>query len=52
MIPLALIVLNKLGDRSPKMAFPDRNQPIQTLFFDRPHESLRVRIGIRGADGR
>ena len=33
------------------MPLPQRNQPVETFFLDRPHEPLRVRIRIRGAFG-
>ncbi len=46
MIPLAMVVLDKLSDRSPEVAVPERNQPIQERFLDRPHEILSV---VRGA---
>ena len=28
------------------MLVPDRNQPVQAFFFDRPHETFRVRVRI------
>jgi hypothetical protein len=35
----------KFGDRAPEVAIPDPDNPID--FLDRPHETFRVRIGIR-----
>lgn len=31
---------------------PDRNQPVQVFFFDRPNEAFAYALGIRGARGR
>src|SRR5262252_7265346 len=48
MIPLAMIVRDILGDGSSQMALAERNQAIETFFFDRAHEAFRVGIRIRG----
>jgi len=47
MIPFAMIMRNKLDDCATEMTLADRNQPIQTLFFDRADEAFRV--GVRSA---
>ena len=46
MIPLAVVVRYELRYRSSEMAFPDRNDPVETFFLHRSHEPLRVRIGV------
>src|SRR5688572_13123870 len=43
-----MIMLDKLRDRAPEMALPQRNDSTETLFLDRPNESFGVRIRIRG----
>ena len=40
MIPLAMIVRDILGDGSSQMALAERNQAIETLFFDRGARSV------------
>jgi hypothetical protein len=52
MIPLAVVMLDEFGDGAPKMGLPDRNQPIEALFLNRPYEPLGVCIGVRGSDRR
>jgi hypothetical protein len=42
-------VRHVLGHCTPEMPLAERNQAIQAFFLDRPHESLRVSIRIRGA---
>ena len=50
MIPFAVVVLDVLCDRPPEMPLPDRNQPVQAFFFDRPHEAYRPTCGaLRGS---
>jgi hypothetical protein len=49
MIPFAVIVLNVLRHSTLEMPTSEWNQPVQTFFFDRPHEAFRVRVGIRRA---
>jgi hypothetical protein len=34
MIPLAVVVLDKLPDRPPEVPLSDRHDPIQTFLFD------------------
>jgi len=46
MVPLPMIVLDKLCDRTAKVALPDRNDPIEAFVFDRADEALRVRIRV------
>jgi hypothetical protein len=47
MIPLAMVVLDELRERSSKVALTKQYEPVEALMFDRPHEafSVRVRIG-------
>ncbi|MEP7309199.1 MAG: hypothetical protein ABJA98_27160 [Acidobacteriota bacterium] len=40
MIALAMVVLDVLRHRVPEVPLSERNQPIQTLFFDRTHEAF------------
>jgi hypothetical protein len=42
MIPFAMIMRHKLGDSGSEMALAERNQPIQTLLFDRADEPFGV----------
>jgi hypothetical protein len=49
MIPFAMIVRDELGDRAPDVTLPQRHDPVQTFFLDRPDESFRVGIRRRGA---
>ncbi len=51
MVLFAMIVLDELSDRRPEMPLADRNQPVQTLCCDRPHESFHVGVGIRAGMG-
>ena len=44
-IPLAVIVRDVFGDCASKMPLAERNQPIEALLLDRPHEPLRVAVG-------
>ena len=48
-VPFSVIVRDVLGHRAPEMPISDRNQPVQTLFFDRPNKTFRVGVRIRGA---
>jgi hypothetical protein len=50
-IAFAVIVRDELRDRASEMTFADRNDSIETFFFNRSHEALRVRIRIRRAFG-
>ena len=52
MIPLAVVMLDEFDDGAPKMGPPDRNQPIEAFFLNRPYEPPGVCIGVRGADRR
>jgi hypothetical protein len=45
MIPLALIMGDKLRDGSAKVAFAERNQAIETFLLDRADETFSVSIG-------
>jgi hypothetical protein len=51
-IPFDVVMLDVLRDGATEVPVPDRNQPVQAFFFDRPHEAFRVGVGIRGARGR
>jgi hypothetical protein len=42
MIPFAVIMGDTLRDGSSEVPLPERNQTIQTFFFDRAHEAFRV----------
>jgi hypothetical protein len=46
-IPFGLVVLDVLRDGAPEMPLPDRNQPVEAFFFDRPHEALCMSVRIR-----
>jgi len=39
---------NEFSYRSSEIALPNRNDPIETFFFDGPYEPLRVCIRVRG----
>jgi len=45
-IPFAVVVRDVLGHGAAEVPIPDRNQPVQAFFFDRPHEPFRVRVRI------
>jgi hypothetical protein len=47
MIPFTMVVRDELCDVSPEVRLANRNDPIQTLLFDRRHEPLGVGMGIR-----
>jgi hypothetical protein len=51
MIPLPMVMRNKLGYRSSEMAFSDRNDSLETFLLHRSHESLRVCIRVRSLIG-
>ena len=46
MIPLPVIMLDVRRDRPTQMPFPERDDAVEALFFDRSHESFGVRIRI------
>jgi hypothetical protein len=46
MVPLSMVVRDKLGQRSSQMALTKRNHPVETFFFDRTHEAFGVGIGV------
>jgi hypothetical protein len=47
MIAFAMIVRDELHDEAPEVPLPQRNDPIQALFLDRPDESFCVGIRLR-----
>ncbi len=50
MIPLAVVVLDEFDDGAPKMGLPDRNQPIEAFFLNRPYKPLgvcKLAFGVR-----
>jgi hypothetical protein len=49
MIAFAVVVDHDLRERMPQVPLTDRDETIQALFFDRPDESLRMRVAIRRA---
>ena len=46
-VPLVVIVLQKLVDRVPQRSPPEENHAIQAGFLDRGHKPLGVRVGLR-----
>ena len=52
MVPFSVVVGDVLRHRAPEMLLPDRNQPVEAFFFDRPHKALGVGVRIRCALGR
>jgi hypothetical protein len=46
MIPLAIIVSDKLPDSPPVMVLAKRDQAVQTFLFDRSDEPFGVGVGI------
>ena len=46
MIALVMVVLEELRDGAPEMPLPQRNQPIETFFIYRLHETFCVGIRI------
>src|SRR5262249_40700645 len=47
MISFAMVMRDKLRHRSSEIAFPNRNDPVETLLLHGPSEPLRVRIRVR-----
>ena len=47
MRPFAMVVHDEFGHGLPKVALPERNDPIQTFFFDQAHEPFGVWVGVR-----
>jgi hypothetical protein len=41
-IPFGVLVLDVLRYGAPEVPFPDRNQPVQAFFFDRPHDPFGI----------
>jgi hypothetical protein len=39
-IPFAMVVLDVLCQRAPEVPLPERNQSVEAVFLDRPHEAL------------
>ena len=52
MIPLAMIMGDKLGDGSPKMTLAKWNETIEVFLLNRTDKSLSVRVRIRCLIGR
>jgi hypothetical protein len=52
MIPFTMIVRHEFCDGPPEVAFTERHHPIETLFFDRPHEAFGVSIRVGRLDRR
>jgi hypothetical protein len=52
MIPFTMVVRHEFCDGPPEMAFTERHHPIETLFFDRPHEAFGVSIRVGRLDRR
>jgi hypothetical protein len=48
-IPFGVVVLDVHRDGASEVPLPDRNQPVEAFFFDRPHETLRASVRIRRA---
>jgi len=48
-IPFAMVVRDKFGNRAPEMTLPYGNHPLETFLFDRSDEPLGVRIRVRSA---
>jgi RNase P protein component len=46
MVAFAMIVDDKLGERTPEMLLTQRYQSIHAFFLDRTHKPLRVGIGV------
>ena len=44
-IPLSMVVLDVLVDDEAEVALAERNDPVEALFFDGPHEPLGIVIG-------
>ena len=47
MRPFVVVVRDEVRYGLSKVALSERNDPIQTLLFDRTHEPLGVRVRIR-----
>ena len=47
MVPLAVIMGDKLGDNVPKVTLADGNETVEAFLLNRTDKSLRVRIRIR-----
>jgi hypothetical protein len=47
MISLVMIMGHELGQGAAEVTLPDRDDPIQALFFDRSHKALRMRVRVR-----
>ena len=45
MVPLAVVVRNKLGHRSSEVPFAQQNHPVETLLLDRTHKPGRAGDG-------
>jgi hypothetical protein len=52
MIPLAMIMGDKLGDGSPKMTLAKRNEAVEAFLLNRADKSFSVRVRIRCVIGR
>jgi hypothetical protein len=51
MVPLLVVVLHKLVERTQPPPLPGKNQMIQTLLADRPDEPLGIGAGVRCLEG-
>ena len=40
MVPFSVVMGDVLRHRAPEVLLPDRNQPVQAFFFERPHENV------------
>jgi len=51
MIPLAMTMVDKLCNGSPKLTFTERNEAVAAFLSNRPNKSLGVRVRIRCSTG-
>jgi hypothetical protein len=52
LVPLPVVVRRELVERTDEAPFAEQDQSVQALLTNRPHEPLRVGVGVRRLERR
>jgi hypothetical protein len=50
-VPFAMVVRHEFCDGAPEMGFTEWHHPIETFFFDRPHEPVGWAFALGACNG-
>ena len=50
--PFGIVVSDVLGQGPSDVLLANRHQPVETVLLDRPHDTVGMRIRMRGPGGR